>query len=98
MSGIPSRFSDPRVVIGRRSRLLHIEDDRSNLTLVEWILQRQADVELVSAMRGRHGLELAHEHQPDLIVLDLQLPDMTGETVLQCLRADVSTYRIPSSS
>jgi len=88
-------FSNPSVMIGEPRRLLYIEDNQSNLALVEWILDRQADVELFSAMRGRHGLELAQEHQPDLIVLDLHLPDMAGETVLQCLQTDVSTRRIP---
>jgi CheY-like chemotaxis protein len=87
--------SNPGVMIGEPQRLLYIEDNQSNLALVEWLLDRQADVELFSAMRGRHGLELAQEHQPDLIVLDLHLPDMAGETVLQCLQADVSTRRIP---
>jgi len=90
--------SSPAVLIGgqahQRRRLLYIEDNRSNLTLVEWLLEREADVELLSAMRGRVGLDLAHEHQPDLIVLDLHLPDMPGETVLQCLQADVATRRI----
>lgn len=100
MTTTGSPFSDPSVVIAdrqqhERRRLLYIEDNHSNLTLVEWILEREADVELFTAMRGRRGIELAHEHQPDLIVLDLNLPDIAGETVLQCLQADVATRRIP---
>lgn len=78
-----------------RHLLLHIEDNKSNLALLEWILDREADVELCSAMLGGRGLELAREQQPDLIVLDLQLPDMSGETVLQCLQEDVATRPIP---
>lgn len=93
-------FSSPTAVMGaareqQRHRLLYIEDNQSNLTLVEWILDREADVELISAMGGRRGLELAHEHQPDLIVLDLHLPDMPGHQVLQCLQGDAATCRIP---
>lgn len=100
MNARPNNLSDPTVVVAgdeanQRRRLLYIEDNQSNLTLVEWILARETDVEMFSAMRGRRGLELAHEHQPDLIVLDLHLPDMAGETVLQCLQADIATRRIP---
>jgi DNA-binding response OmpR family regulator len=91
--------SDPTVVIDghdvQRRRLLYIEDNQSNLTLVEWILAREADVELISAMRGRTGLEMAYEHRPDLIVLDLHLPDMPGEQVLECLQARAPTRLIP---
>lgn len=99
MNARPNNASDPVVVAGdeahQRRRLLYIEDNQSSLTLVEWILGREADVEMFSAMRGRRGLDLAHEHQPDLIVLDLHLPDMAGETVLKCLQADIATRRIP---
>lgn len=100
MTARHSGLSNPTVVIGHDQenhsrQLLYIEDNLSNLTLVEWIMDRKADVELISAMRGRHGLELAREHLPDLIVLDLHLPDMPGETVLQCLQEDVATRRIP---
>jgi PleD family two-component response regulator len=78
-----ARLSEPSVVIVSRPehqarRLLYIEDSMSSLTLVEWILDREANVEVITAMRGRRGLELAHEQQPDLIVLDLHLPDMSG--------------------
>lgn len=95
-----SGLSDPNVLIddGQQRdgcRVLYIEDNQSNLTLVEWILERDAGIALIAAMGGRRGIELAHEHQPDLIVLDLHLPDMPGETVLQCLQADVATRRIP---
>ncbi len=46
-------------------------------------------------MLGRAGLDLARERQPDLIALDLHLPDISGETVLEHLRADPSTVGIP---
>ncbi len=80
-----SGISDPNVLIGDGQqrdgrRVLYIEDNQSNLTLVEWILERDAGIALIAAMGGRRGIELAHEHQPDLIVLDLHLPDMPGET------------------
>jgi CheY-like chemotaxis protein len=52
-------------------------------------------VELVPAMMATLGLELAREHLPDLIVLDLHLPDMPGEQLLRRLKADPATARIP---
>lgn len=76
-------------------QLLYIEDDPSNLTLVQWIMDRKDGIELLSATCGRHGIEMAREHLPDLIVLDLHLPDMSGDSVLQCLQHDATTRRIP---
>lgn len=76
-------------------RILHIEDNASNLRLVERILGRRADVELIAAMDGGLGLELAREHQPDLVLLDLHLPDMSGRDVLRDLRRHPRTRQIP---
>lgn len=75
--------------------LLYIEDNLSNLRLVERILERRPEVTLISAMQGSIGLELAQQHQPDVILLDLHLPDLTGEEVLRRLRADPATSEIP---
>jgi PAS domain S-box-containing protein len=78
-----------------RHKVLHIEDNLSNVKLVERILAQRPDVEVVAAMHGRLGLELAHEHHPVLILLDLHLPDMDGDQVLQRLRDDPITASIP---
>jgi PAS domain S-box-containing protein len=75
--------------------ILYIEDNLSNLTLVERILERRVSVELISAMQGTLGLELARQHHPDLIVLDLHLPDMPGSEVLTRLKTDPTTREIP---
>ena len=75
--------------------ILYIEDNLSNLTLVERILERRVSVELISAMQATIGLELARKHHPDLIVLDLHLPDMPGAEVLTRLKTDPSTREIP---
>jgi PAS domain S-box-containing protein len=79
----------------RRYRVLHIEDNLSNLKLVERIFAQRPDVEVVAAMHGSLGLELAREHDPALILLDLHLPDINGEQVLQRLRDDPVTASIP---
>lgn len=80
---------------GTRQVILYIEDNLSNLTLVERILERHPAVELIPAMQGSLGLELAREHRPDLIVLDLHLPDMPGAEVLMRLKAEHTTREIP---
>jgi len=75
--------------------LLYIEDNPSNIRLVERALEHRPGIRLLTAMLGRVGLDLAREHQPDLILLDLNLPDVAGESVLAELRADPRTIGIP---
>ena len=71
--------------------VLYIEGNLSNLRLVERVVSRRAGVRLISAMRPQLGLDLAAEHHPDLLLLDLHLPDLDGEEVLRRLRADPHT-------
>lgn len=75
--------------------VLYIEDNLSNLTLVERLIARKTDVKLVPAMTGVLGIELASQHRPDLIFLDLHLPDLRGDEVLVRLRKDARTRDIP---
>jgi CheY-like chemotaxis protein len=79
----------------RRPKVLYIEDNVSNLKLVERVLERHGTVELIAAMQGSLGLELAREHRPDLIILDLHLPDMNGEDVLKRLKAEPEIQEVP---
>lgn len=76
-------------------RILYIEDNFSNVTLVEQMLAERPALELMTAMQARVGLELARKHSPDLILLDLHLPDMPGWQVLAQLKADHLTREIP---
>jgi signal transduction histidine kinase/CheY-like chemotaxis protein len=78
-----------------RHPVLYIEDNLANLKLVQRIVASRADVEIIPAMQGRLGLDLAREHQPILILLDLHLPDIPGDEVLQRLRDDPATAAIP---
>jgi CheY-like chemotaxis protein len=75
--------------------VLYIEDNLSNLELVECILLRFPSIRLISATRGEQGLQLARERQPDLILLDLHLPDIWGDEVLRRLKTDALTLGIP---
>ena len=75
--------------------VLHIEDNEANRLLVEMLVARRPGVRLFTASRGTQGLALAREHHPNLILLDLHLPDTTGEEVLQDLRAEEGTHDTP---
>ncbi len=75
--------------------VLYIEDNLSNLRLVERILARRPEVKLISAMQGSLALDLARQHHPDLILLDLHLPDIQGDEIMRQLRADPATTPIP---
>ncbi|MEQ1853398.1 MAG: ATP-binding protein, partial [Chthoniobacteraceae bacterium] len=67
-------------------KVLYVEDDATNYYLLERILASRKDIKLVSALRGDRGLELIREDPPELILLDMNLPDMTGEQLLVALR------------
>jgi CheY-like chemotaxis protein len=75
--------------------ILYIEDNLSNLRLIERIISDRPQIRLLSAMQASLGLELARDHLPDLILLDLHLPDMAGEEALRRLREDPRTRTIP---
>ncbi len=80
----------------RRARMvLYVEDNLSNVKLIEHLLAHRPEVRLLPAMQGRLGLDLAREHTPELILLDLHLPDMSGEEFVLRLRAAPETREIP---
>ena len=86
----------PAPEAGHRPRtVLYVEDHASNVALVERLLARRDDYDLVTAMTGRAGLKLAADVLPDLVLLDLDLPDIRGEDVLVELRAHPATAGIP---
>jgi len=75
--------------------LLYVEDNPSNTRLVTRILARRPGIRLLCAETGALGLEMARAHHPDLILLDLHLPDRHGAEVLATLAADPRTSAIP---
>ena len=87
----PTLFTAPTAT---RGTVLSIEDNISNLELVSRIFERHGGVRVVPAMLAGLGLELARD-RPDLILLDLHLPDLSGEEVLARLQADPATRDIP---
>jgi CheY-like chemotaxis protein len=83
------------VEIPGERKILYIEDNLANLRLVELVLARHPQVTFLPAMQGRLGLELAREHRPDIVLLDLQLPDLRGHEVLVRLKAEPATRDTP---
>ena len=78
-----------------RLSLLYIEDNESNVALLDKILRRRPDWRLIHAGHGQLGLELASSNPPDLILLDQQMPDMPGIEVLRRLKSASATSHIP---
>jgi CheY-like chemotaxis protein len=79
----------------RAASVLYVEDNLANVRLMERIVSRRPGVTLLVAIQGSLALELAREHRPNLILLDLNLPDMPGVEVLRRLRADPLTATTP---
>lgn len=80
---------------GEPQLILYVEDNPANLRLVEEIVRFRSDLRLLSAHDGHVGLSLARAHQPAIILMDLNLPGMSGIEVLRQLRADPLTAGIP---
>jgi PAS domain S-box-containing protein len=78
-----------------RRQLLYIEDNPVNAMIISELLGRRSDLELSVAIDGTRGVELAQALLPQLILLDMQLPDIDGLEVMQRLQADVRTAHIP---
>lgn len=81
--------------VDRPVTVLYVEDNASNLSVMENLMDEMPQVRLLTAIQGRLGLDLAVQHHPDLILLDLHLPDIQGDEVLRQLRANPATAEIP---
>jgi CheY-like chemotaxis protein len=89
-SAVPARASAVQ-----KATILYIEDNLANLSLVETIFDDRPAIHFLPALQGRLGIEIAQQHSPHLILLDLHLPDIPGEEVLRQLRLDPATRNIP---
>jgi signal transduction histidine kinase/ActR/RegA family two-component response regulator len=85
----------PRVRAGASISILYIEDNPANIEVVSRFLHSRPNARLTSAASGRAGLECAGRDRPDIILLDLHLPDRHGDQVLSDLKADPATAAIP---
>jgi len=87
----PSRIAPT----GPKATVLYVEDNLPNLTLIENILSDRPNITLLTAVQGEMGVYLAAEHRPDVILLDMHLPDIHGDEVLRRLQADERTKDTP---
>jgi CheY-like chemotaxis protein len=86
----------PHVPHGERLHtLLYVEDNPENLKLVEQIIARHPDIRLLTAVNGKSGIEIARMSQPEVILMDINLPDISGYEALKILRSDPATTHIP---
>jgi CheY-like chemotaxis protein len=75
--------------------VLYVEDNPANLRLIEQLIARRPDIRLLSAIDGNLGIQLARAHLPDVILMDINLPGISGIEALEILRADPATAHIP---
>lgn len=75
--------------------LLYVEDNPANLMLVEDLIARRSDVRLLTANDGHTGIEMARAHLPDVILMDINLPGISGMGAMRVLANDPTTSHIP---
>lgn len=81
---------------GKRTRLLlYIEDNPANLKLIEQLIARRSDLRLLTAQNGTDGISLAHGYLPDVILMDINLPGISGIEAMKIIRLDPTTAHIP---
>jgi signal transduction histidine kinase/ActR/RegA family two-component response regulator len=86
----------PQIADGMPLRtLLYVEDNPANLELVEQLIARRPDLRLLSAADGSLGIEFARAYQPEVILMDINLPGISGIGAMKILRADPATAHIP---
>jgi signal transduction histidine kinase/ActR/RegA family two-component response regulator len=79
----------------RLHTLLYVEDNPANLKLVEQIIARNPAIRLLTAVTGPAGVEMARQFKPDVVLMDINLPGISGFQALELLRADPTTAHIP---
>lgn len=80
---------------GNPVRILVVDDDQDNLLLINYQLLQLLDCTVISAQDGQSAIELAQTYRPDLILLDIMLPQMDGLEVARCLKQNPQTQAIP---
>ena len=92
----PTAIAQAQVQAGAQLRtLLYVEDNPANLMLVEDLIARRPDIRLLSATDGNGGIKIARASRPDMILMDINLPGISGIQALKILRADPATAHIP---
>jgi len=85
----------PIPAVPRPRLLLYVEDNPANVRLVEQLIARRPDMRLITAGNGRDGIDLARGYLPDVILMDINLPGISGIEAMKIIRLDPTTARIP---
>jgi len=94
--GGAAALAQPQLPRGTRLHtLLYVEDNPANLKLVEQIIARHTDIRLLTAVNGNSGIEIARASLPEVILMDINLPDINGVEALKILRENPITAHIP---
>jgi PAS domain S-box-containing protein len=92
---LPAEYAPQVQDIATLRTLLYVEDNPANLMLVEQIIEDHPHVRMLSARDGRQGIALAYAHLPNVILMDINLPGLSGFQALELLREDPKTVHIP---
>jgi CheY-like chemotaxis protein len=90
-----TRAGQPIAAGARRRTLLYVEDNLANMKLVAQLIARRPDLQLLTAADGTLGIEIARAAQPTMILMDINLPGISGVEALKVLRLDPVTAHIP---
>ncbi len=88
-------LAQPHVPSATVRTVLYVEDNLTNRKLIEQIVARDPGMRLLTAVNGSSGIEIARSAQPQVILMDINLPDMSGFKALATLRKDPATAHIP---
>ena len=95
-TSLPTAITQLQIPHGAPLRtLLYVEDNPANLKLIEQLIARRPDMRLLSARDGNTGIQLARDNQPEVILMDINLPGISGIEALKILREDSATAHIP---
>jgi PAS domain S-box-containing protein len=96
---LKKEYSDTQLeneIKNKKGVVLYIEDNKDNIELIKQVIVlKRPNIEIICSLKGKETLELAIKHQPDLILLDLNLPDMHGSEIILNLQANKSTQNVP---
>jgi PAS domain S-box-containing protein len=95
---LPEKFVSQHKGDAARYTLLYVEDNLANLVVVEQIIEGRPHVRMLSARDGTRGVALAQEQLPDIILMDINLPGISGIEAMILLRKDLATKHIPHYS
>ena len=93
--GVEVRAERAGHALQSQSTLLYVEDNPANLALVEQLIARRSDLKLLTAIDAHLGIQLARAYQPAVILMDINLPGLSGFGALEILRRDPATAHIP---